>query len=546
MAIRKGLKALTQARLQGLIGTELLDRLESIVPVLSSDENETLNLFRKERLAQLADAFIGDRIFADPEARRMVLESQSPDTIQKLIEKTETSHMSEDDLVEKLVQRGWKDRSFALTVLEELGSNLAHAPAVQVSSPEIEVIEAPEVPFKPLKDYQTAVYFEAVHQLRIPRSRFILQMPTGSGKTRVAMEILANFLNEATQNTVVIWFAHSGELCEQAYEAFNQVWQHVGRDRVTVLRSWGSGKPNFEIDGRILVIAGFQKMYSLVTRSNAEITSLQKRVHLMIIDEAHKVVAPTYLHTVKAIIGDETRIIGLTATPGRSATNETDNKALSNFFFQKKVGIGTPSEQSVIEYLRERRVLARAKFVPLITNLTYELSSSEKTALERFFDFPAVFIKRLSNDDVRNVEILKRLKLELEQEKRILLFACSVEHSKFLTSCLSFYGAKAGHIDGKMSSSHRHSIISDFRNGKLQILSNYGVLSTGFDVPSIDVVFITRPTASVVLYSQMIGRGLRGPAIGGTENCKIIDVKDNIIGYSNEESVYDYFGYYWS
>lgn len=60
-----------------------------------------------------------------------------------------------------------------------------------------------------------------------------------------------------------------------------------------------------------------------------------------------------------------------------------------------------------------------------------------------------------------------------------------------------------------------------------------------------DVVFISRPTASLALYSQMIGRGLRGPAIGGTTSCKIIDVKDNIDGYPEQNIIYDYFEDYW-
>ena len=67
-----------------------------------------------------------------------------------------------------------------------------------------------------------------------------------------------------------------------------------------------------------------------------------------------------------------------------------------------------------------------------------------------------------------------------------------------------------------------------------------------FDYPNTDVVFISRPTKSVVLYSQMIGRGLRGPKIGGTEKCKIIDVKDHIEGFGDHEKVYNYFEEYWN
>ena len=75
---------------------------------------------------------------------------------------------------------------------------------------------------------------------------------------------------------------------------------------------------------------------------------------------------------------------------------------------------------------------------------------------------------------------------------------------------------------------------------------NYGVFSAGFDAPNIDAVVIARPTASVVLYSQMIGRGMRGPVIGGTSEFLLIDVVDDIItDTSGLDDVYDYFLEYW-
>ena len=70
--------------------------------------------------------------------------------------------------------------------------------------------------------------------------------------------------------------------------------------------------------------------------------------------------------------------------------------------------------------------------------------------------------------------------------------------------------------------------MDDFKNKNLQVLCNDRLISTGFDAPKTDTIIIAKPTFSIVLYSQIIGRGLRGPEIGGTDYCKIIDVKDNI------------------
>mgnify|MGYP001493181216 CR=1 FL=1 len=74
-----------------------------------------------------------------------------------------------------------------------------------------------------------------------------------------------------------------------------------------------------------------------------------------------------------------------------------------------------------------------------------------------------------------------------------------------------------------------------------QIMCNYGVLATGFDAPNVDVVCIARPTKSAVLYSQMIGRGLRGPKVGGTEQCLILEVRDNFIGQDEQDLLYKKF-----
>ena len=80
---------------------------------------------------------------------------------------------------------------------------------------------------------------------------------------------------------------------------------------------------------------------------------------------------------------------------------------------------------------------------------------------------------------------------------------------------------------------------------ELSILLNFGVLSTGFDAPGVDTVMITRPTSSVVLYSQMAGRGLRGPSAGGQAECTLVDVLDNLTRFGAVEIVYDAFKGYW-
>ena len=118
-----------------------------------------------------------------------------------------------------------------------------------------------------------------------------------------------------------------------------------------------------------------------------------------------------------------------------------------------------------------------------------------------------------------------------------------MSHSKLVASLLNSQGFKACHIDGQ-SGKYRRLIINNFKTGGLQILCNYGVLSTGFDDPKVDVVFIARKTNSIILYSQIIGRGLRGPEIGGTQVCDIYTVIDNISDLPSNDQISSYFDEY--
>ena len=114
----------------------------------------------------------------------------------------------------------------------------------------------------------------------------------------------------------------------------------------------------------------------------------------------------------------------------------------------------------------------------------------------------------------------------------ILVFACSVEHANMLASILHLRGYAAASISAETPAEQRRQLIQRFRKGEdLQILVNYGVLTTGFDSPNANVAVVARPTQSVVLYSQMVGRVMRGPRAGGNERCRILTVVDQIPGF---------------
>lgn len=542
--MRKGVKALSRADLQAIIGESVLTDMEEILPVLLQDVGFVQDsLYERESLVKLAEAFSGSEMFTNARMREMLFNRQPEVVIDELCRVGKVDIASSfPEKVSKLVSKGWGTNTFSEQVCESLNISRDNIPQQPQLLPVLDSIPAAEVPFKQLKDYQFPVYIKATDFLQIPNKRFIVQMPTGSGKTRTSMEIICSYLNDNEKD--VVWLAHSSELCEQAYSCFKEVWAHLGHKEIQLCKLWGDSRVDAFDKQQKFVVAGFQKLHADYSKRKETFSSLTNSTGLVVVDEAHRVLAPTYSEVTTALGGNSTRFVGLTATPGRSSQDDEENKRLSHFFHEELIGLNC-GEEDDIAYLREKKVLARAQFVPLHTHGNFNLTDSQKKHLANFFDFPVSFLKTLGDDQVRNVEILQRIRKETREGHKILFFACSVKHSKYISSVLNFLDIQSAHIDGSLVESRRKQIINSFRSGEIDVLCNYGVLSTGFDDPKVDVVFISRPTASIVLYSQMIGRGLRGPAIGGTPFCKIVDVIDNIDGYSNEQMVYNYFDSYY-
>ena len=534
------------SRLQELIGPSVLERLETLLPALRQGVTPH-TIYSRDGLSSIFNSFSGASQLESAAFRAELFNALPEERMAALLMAigATADGSSWKGKVDKLAT-AWKSPAMAETILDFLGIPREFLLRQATLPPNDVLLDVVQQPYKPLKEYQVGVCAEAMQYYGTPRSRFVIQMPTGSGKTRTAMEVITQVLNDEPDGTVVVWLAHSEELCEQAYDCFNEVWMHVARRRVRLIRCWGAGTAvPFDFKESALIVGGFAALYARLKKSRISFGAIAPRVRLLIVDEAHRAIAPTYNQVTRALIGDNTRVMGLTATPGRSAEGKEENKRLAQFFFNKMIELDFGKE-TVLEALRRRGVLSQTEYIPLQTSSSYKLSSRERTHFEMFFDLPSGVLNRLAEDDIRNVEIVRRLQEECKKGGQILFFACSVEHSRFICALLTFLGIGAAHLDGSTNRGRRQSLISDFRAGKVQVLCNYALLSTGFDAPKTDVVFIARPTGSIVLYSQMIGRGLRGPAIGGTERCRIVDVIDNIEGFSDFDRAYHYFGGYFS
>lgn len=159
-----------------------------------------------------------------------------------------------------------------------------------------------------------------------------------------------------------------------------------------------------------------------------------------------------------------------------------------------------------------------------------ELSAQDARYVEKFGEFARQTLRTIGQNYERNkimLEEIHRLASE-EGRSKILFFACSVEHSRQIAMFLrTLYGLRVRYVDSKIDMDTRAKAIEMFRTGDLEVLCNFDVLTAGFDAPNVDCVFVGRPVKSTLLYTQMIGRGMRGTKSGGTENMLIVDMDDN-------------------
>lgn len=190
----------------------------------------------------------------------------------------------------------------------------------------------------------------------------------------------------------------------------------------------------------------------------------------------------------------------------------------------------TPEErqQNLYHRLIMRNILCDV-YHKVLKSGSYELSVQDIKYIATFGEFRGDTLKELGRDRGRNAMIVQEIRrLSKIGKRKILFFGCSVAHSRQIAMLLKvLYHMKVKYVDSKMDMDSRVNAIEQFRSGDLEVLCNYDVLTTGFDAPNIDCVFVGRPVKSTLLYTQMIGRGMRGSKSGGTESMLLVDIDDN-------------------
>jgi superfamily II DNA or RNA helicase len=368
-------------------------------------------------------------------------------------------------------------------------------------------------------------------------NRVLLHMPTGSGKTRTAMHLVSRELLRA-EPSLVVWLAYSEELCEQAASEFQTAWDHLGDRTVKIYRFWGARQLDISAVSDGFLVAGLAKTYQRAQRDADFLLRLSDRANLVVIDEAHQAIAESYRFLLDVLVGrrDDSRLLGLSATPGRTWDEPDKDRELATYFRSHKVTLAIEGYDSPVNYLVDEGYLARATFESLPYEPSEPISDSMLASLAASLDVPESLLAKLADDEQRNLLILNSTEKLTERHERILLFAATVSHARLLATVLRARGIQADSITALTPTSERMRLISKYKSSSPgpMVLCNYGVLTTGFDAPRTSAAVIARPTKSLILYSQMAGRAMRGPKAGGNKEARILTVVDTSLpGFGN-------------
>jgi superfamily II DNA or RNA helicase len=316
-----------------------------------------------------------------------------------------------------------------------------------------------------VRDYQADMIERARAQLRQHRS-VLVQSPTGSGKT-----VLSAFMagSATTKGLKVAFLVHRRELIKQTAATYSEVGIPYG-----IVSSGITGDRHKPVQ-----ICGIQTLVKRLDYFN--------HFDLIIVDEAHHATASMYATVLDAY--PKAKVVGLSATPER-----LDGAGLSKYFQSMVDG---PKVSWLIEsgYLSKFRLYAPSQ--PDLTGVHMLGGDYNRKELES-----AVVRPGLVGDAVTHYS-------KLAQGKRAMVFCVSIKHSLSVVERFQAGGYRAAHIDGTMDQFVRDALIADFVSGRIQVLSSVDLVSEGFDLPAMEVAILLRPTKSLSLYLQQVGRALR-------------------------------------
>jgi len=441
----------------------------------------------------------------------------------------------------------WAGSRRAIQFVRDLGFDRGYAGFKNEGRDEVLDVEGP-IDLPMLHEYQRTAA-DAIKELVSGTGslRGLLSLPTGAGKTRVTVQALveAMFPERDGMPSPVLWIAQTDELCEQAVQSWAEVWRAIGPPRpLRISRLWSTNQGAPVDEGDQVVVATISKLNAIEARVEYEWLT---EATCVVIDEAHASTETSYTSALRwlGMGGGRERVplLGLSATPFRGAS-ESANRSLAARYGNRRLDFGafrgdTPSTKQ----LQAMGILADVDH-EVLEGASVPMNDKELSDLNSFGRLPASVLARLGENVDRNRRLLESL-LAKPEDWPILVFASSVPHAQTLAALLAKQGRPAAAVSSETNRSVRRYLVERFKRGEIKVLTNYGVLTQGFDAPAIRALYIARPTYSENRYQQMVGRGLRGPLNGGKERCLVVNVADNLERYGGKLAFHE-FDYLWN
>lgn len=325
-----------------------------------------------------------------------------------------------------------------------------------------------------LRPYQAGAIAAVAEAVKSGARAPLLVLPTGAGKTVIASEILRR---HAESGHRALFLAPRRELIDQASEKLTR----CGVDHGVIL----AGAEHRRASCAPVQVASIDTLQSRLRRLGTVPDAWG--ISLVIVDEAHLAVTVRR----KALLDQWPGAvrIGLTATPTRK-----DGRALGQMF-DRLIEPVTTADLTGQGYLAPARYFSLSQ--PDLERVRVLAGDYNQRELEKAVNRPS-----LVGDIVATW-------LRRAADRRTIVFCAGIGHSAAMAEAFLRAGVAAEHVDGEMPIEEREGIIERFRSGQTQVLTNAFLASYGFDLPEVSCITLARPTKSLMLYLQMLGRGLR-------------------------------------
>lgn len=374
-------------------------------------------------------------------------------------------------------------------------------------------------PFRPY-EHQLASW-NALHKhfIQEKKQTGILVVPTGGGKTAIATRwLLPHHIQKGGR---VLWLAHRNSLLRQAFNTFAKA-AHLAAPKDTLKLiaissqdcNWSQVAKDHDVVFSSMQTSSGEKGLGFV-----ELMQHQSPKGLfVVVDEAHHSSAPSYYQLLTRLRGLGCQILGLTATPVRM--DPKDEIRLWNLFREIIYQVDK-------RLLIDKKILAVPHPETVKTKIDFEreFTPEDVNYLKRFGDLAPNVLRRIAAHSSRNKLIVKQYLDHKERYGKTIVFAVDTLHAQTLAKEFQDHKITADYVD--YTRGNANEIMNQYRTQPSpQVLVNVEMMTEGFDAPKTRTVFLTRPTRSEALLSQMIGRALRGEAAGGNKDAYLVTFVD--------------------